>query len=102
MAIARDARPYSRRFIEVNCPCGRTLRAGFESAGATIQCWQCKAAVPVPIPKTPMLAARVLLRAFRDVFAWSILGAVALGVAALVFLLVLPLPGWLVGAIALS
>src|SRR5262245_25102174 len=37
-------------FIEVKCPCGRSLRARPDQAGTAIPCWECKAEVPVPYP----------------------------------------------------
>jgi hypothetical protein len=43
-------------FIEVRCPCGRTLRARSHQAGAAIQCWDCKAEVIVPEPPRSGLA----------------------------------------------
>lgn len=93
MTTARDSRSFRQRFLEVKCPCGRMLRAPVESAGSTIQCWSCKAAVPVPVPRDRRLAGRVLLRGMRDVFNTRTLAAVAVGGVLLTFLLLLPIPG---------
>lgn len=93
MSTARDARSMSQRFLEVTCSCGRTLRAPIEMAGSTIQCWDCKRQVPVPLPQVRRLAFRVLWRGLGEVFKLSVLGPIAAGALVLTVLLIVPLNG---------
>lgn len=102
MSATSDTRSYSQRYLEVVCPCGRRLRASVDAAGSTIQCWECKATVPVPIPRAPRLAARVLFRGLCDVFSWSLMSGILAGALVLVGLLILPLPGRVQVGVALA
>ena len=38
------------KFVFLDCPCGRTLRAWDHQAGATIHCWGCREPATVPLP----------------------------------------------------
>jgi hypothetical protein len=93
MAITRDGRTFAQRYLEVICRCGRTLRASIESAGSTIQCWDCKAVVPVPVPRARLLAARVMLRGLGDVFSVPAMVSLLVATVVLVGLLTVPFPG---------
>jgi hypothetical protein len=79
-------------FIEVNCPCGRTLRARTDQAGTPIQCWDCKAEVVVPYPKAPWLMgpmADVAFQALRS----ACMGLIAGGAALMTAVLLVPRAG---------
>jgi hypothetical protein len=70
------------RFIQVKCPCGRSLRALPDQAGTAIQCWDCKAEVIVPHQDQSGLAGPIG-GVLREVL-WSRTLAVIGGGAALI------------------
>jgi hypothetical protein len=83
MSIASQARPMIMRdHVNLKCRCGRMLRAKLDQAGSSITCWDCHAAVSVPIPVAPAdwvvrllrMGARQLLEA--RVFTLLAMGAV--------------------------
>ena len=93
MTSSGETRPRAKRYLEIVCTCGRTLRAGLESVGSTVQCWQCHASVPVPVPKEPALTAGVLRWGLRDVFTVRSMASVVAGVVFVIGVLSLHIPG---------
>jgi hypothetical protein len=84
-------------FIDVSCPCGRTLRARVEQGGATIHCWDCGRTVPVPHQR---LGKGRLARTFRDAAGRAVRPSAVLplvgGAALLTAVLLVPRAGpWL-------
>ena len=93
----------SRDHINVNCVCGKVLRAKADQVGAEIQCWHCKATVGVPVPKPPVgWVARVLRRGARDVLdAWTF-ALLALGSFVVTAALLIPGNGCWTAAVGLT
>jgi hypothetical protein len=84
-------------FLDVACPCGRTLRARREQAGSTIRCWSCGREVAVPRPRARRLPKVAGLgNALRVGFSAEALGFVAVGAGLVTGALLIPGVGpWL-------
>lgn len=102
MAGVKDGRTFSQRFLKIRCSCGRGLRASVEHMGSTVRCWECRRLVPVPVPRHPAQAARVLTVSVREMFGLQGLLGVVLGSVAFTGALLLPLPEPVLAALILA
>src|SRR5204863_8314293 len=83
-------------FHHVECPCGRTLRAGPDQAGTVIRCWSCGREVAVPYPRRQGQLVRALAGAAWDAVRPPTAVIVVLGSLAITAALLVPGVGpWL-------
>jgi hypothetical protein len=83
MSIVEPEHPTIRKFLTVHCPCGRDLRAPLAMAGHEISCWECHRMVPVPVPRSPERAYRVITEGVSEVFDLRWFAGLAVGAAVL-------------------
>jgi hypothetical protein len=103
MSILLRHRSPWRDHINVQCACGKTLRAKSDQIGTEIHCWNCKASVEVPVPKAPVgWVARVLRRGARDVLEARTFTLLVLGSFLVTAALLIPGNGCWTAAVALT
>src|SRR4051794_2115255 len=90
MSIVEPDKPSTRKFLTVDCPCGRALRATPDMAGQEISCWECHRMVRVPVPKSPERAFRVIQEGLQEVFEARWLFILFVGAAAMTGVLCVP------------
>jgi hypothetical protein len=90
MSIVEPDKSGTRKFLSVDCPCGRALRASVDMAGREISCWECHRMVHVPVPRSAERAYRVIHDGLQDVFEARWPFVLFLGAAALTGVLCVP------------
>lgn len=100
ISIVKPDQSYSRQNLTVQCPCGRTLRAKVELAGAEIQCWDCHRKVLVPFPRSAVEAFRAFRKGWDDVFETATFALLVAAAVVVTGLLLVPRFGVLLGVAA--
>jgi hypothetical protein len=96
-------RPTFRNHINIQCNCGKTLRAKADQIGTAIHCWNCKAAVWIPAPKAPVgWVARVLTQGVQDALEARTFTLLVLGSFLVTAALLIPGNGCSTAAVALT
>ncbi|MDX2038508.1 MAG: hypothetical protein SFX72_17815 [Isosphaeraceae bacterium] len=90
MSLVVRQRPLFRSHISVKCTCGRSLRAKLDQAGGEIKCWDCRAVVPVPIPREPGWVVRALRRGVREALQAQVFMGILAGACVAAAILMLP------------